>query len=117
MQDYRRLRIWQKAHRFALRVYGATAKFPASERFGLTNQLRRACVSIGSNLAEGCARGSDPDFRRYLNIAHGSASEAHYQLLLARDLGMLGNSDYVDLSGMLDEIRRMLWALSEKLKA
>jgi four helix bundle protein len=78
MQDFRQLKVWQKAHRFVLHVYEATQKFPAEERFGLTSQIRRAAVSIPANIAEGAVRSSDADFGRFLHIALGSASEVDY---------------------------------------
>ena len=86
MQDFRDLKVWQKAHNVVLAVYRASAEFPAAERFGLTSQLRRAAVSIPANIAEGCVRSSDADFARFLHISLGSASEVDYYLLLARDL-------------------------------
>ena len=83
MRDFRELKVWQKAHRFVLDLYRHTQGFPAEERFGLTVQLRRAAVSVASNIAEGCGREGERDFARFLSIAGGSASEVEYQLLLA----------------------------------
>lgn len=94
MKDFRDLVVWQKAHDVALRVYQFTRPFPTEERYGLTAQLRRSASSIGANIAEGCGRGSDADFRRFLHIAMGSASELEYHLLLSRDLHYLGENDY-----------------------
>lgn len=85
MQDFKQLKVWEKSHLLALAIYQATHTFPSSEQYGLTNQLRRATVSIPSNLAEGSGRGSDADFGRFVQIAIGSASEVEYQLLLAHD--------------------------------
>ena len=87
MQDFKKLEVWQKSHALTLKVYQLTHPFPADEKFGLTNQLRRAVVSVELNLAEGSSRGSDPDFRRFVQMALGSASEVECQLLIARDLG------------------------------
>ena len=87
MRSFKELLVWQKAHRFALDVYGATRDFPSEERFGLTSQLRRSAASIASNIAEGCGRVGGRDLARFLSIAAGSASEAEYQLLLSCDLG------------------------------
>lgn len=89
MRDFKELLVWQKAHRFVLDIYQDSHGFPSDERFGLTAQLRRAAVSIASNIAEGSGREGDREFARYLSIAAGSASEAEYQVLLARDLGYL----------------------------
>ena len=87
MQHFRNLLVWQKSHEMVLQVYRISRDFPREELYGLTSQLRRAAVSIPSNIAEGCSRGSDADFGRFLIIALGSSSEVEYQLLLARDLG------------------------------
>jgi four helix bundle protein len=91
MQDFRNLKVWEKAHALTLDVYRTTRSFPSDERFGLTNQLRRSCSSVPANLAEGCARFSDIDFARFVNNAAGSASETDYHLLLARDLHTCNN--------------------------
>ena len=89
MQDFRKLRVWRSAHELTLAVYRATEPFPASERFGLTSQLRRSAASVGANLAEGCGRPSAADSRRCFAIALGSACEVLNHLLLAADLGHL----------------------------
>src|SRR5690348_13747596 len=101
MQDFRNLKVWQKAHALTLEVYRNTRDFPADERFGLTTQLRRSCASVPANLAEGCARGGDTDFARFVNIAAGSASETDYHLLLAHDLGYFNDTAYKPL---LDQV-------------
>ena len=88
MQNYQQLEIAQLAENVAVQTYRMTATFPADERFGLTQQMRRAAVSIGSNIAEGAGRLSDGDFRRFLGMATGSASELLYQARLAARLGM-----------------------------
>lgn len=86
MQNYKNLRVWEDAHALVLEIYNATRSFPNDERYGLTSQIRRAAVSIPSNIAEGTGRGSDADFARFVQFAVGSISEVDYQLLLARDL-------------------------------
>jgi four helix bundle protein len=86
MQDFRDLKVWQRAHALVLQIYKASSRFPDHERYGLISQLRRAAVSIPANIAEGTIRASDQDFARFLQIAIGSASEVDYLLLLARDL-------------------------------
>lgn len=108
MRDFRELKVWQKAHQFALTIYRRTQGFPAEERFGLTNQLRRSAVSVPSNIAEGCGRDSEKDFARFLSIAAGSASEAEYQLLLARDLSYLPADVHSQLDANVNEVKRML---------
>ncbi len=116
MQDFHNLKIWQKSHRIVLSLYKLTASFPKSELFGLTSQTRRAAASIPANIAEGCARGSDAEFGRFLYIAQGSASELAYHLILARDLTFLSPTSYDRISAELTELRRMLTTLSQKLK-
>jgi len=86
IQNFRNIQVWQKAHELTLQVYKATKTFPKEEIYGLTSQMRRAALSIPCNIAEGCARSTDADFARFLDIAIGSASEVECQLLLARDL-------------------------------
>ncbi len=86
MRDFHQLQVWEKSHRFALAVYQVSRAFPSSELYGLTSQIRRASLSIPSNIAEGCGRQGPPEFARFLHIAMGSASEVEYQLLFARDL-------------------------------
>ena len=86
MQDFRDLKVWAKAHMATLATYRLTETFPTTERYGLTQQMRRAAASIAANIAEGCGRGSDADFSRFLQMAFGSASELEYFLLVARDL-------------------------------
>ena len=116
MQSFRDLKVWQKGHELTLDVYAATASFPKSEAYGIIGQLRRACVSIPANLAEGCGRGSDADFNRFVQIAMGSASETEYFLLLARDLNYLVASDHQKLERKIIEIKRMLTSLIQTLK-
>ena len=69
MQDFKKLQVWQKSHDLTLRIYELTSRFPREEMYGLTNQIRRACASIPTNIAEGCSRGSSADFARFLHIA------------------------------------------------
>ena len=85
--------------------------------FGLTSQLRRCCSSVPANLAEGCGRDSDAELKRFVDIAHGSASEAEYFLLLADELGYLDSANHKRLSGASSELKKMLGALARKLKA
>jgi four helix bundle protein len=117
MRPFRELKVWQKAHQLTLDVYRATTGFPREELYGLTSQIRRACVSVPANIAEGCGRSSSAEFARFLHIAMGSASELEYHLLLAHDLGLLTATDYAPLVDEVTEIKRMLTSLSKKLKA
>lgn len=86
MRDYRKLEAYRRAHELVLAVYRVTKAFPSEERFGLTNQIRRASVSITSNIVEGSARNSEAEYRRFLEIAHSSSWEVEYQLQLSMDL-------------------------------
>jgi four helix bundle protein len=116
MQDFRKLKMWEKAHQLTLAVYKVTVKFPKEETYGLISQIRRAAASIPTNMAEGCGRDTEPEFNRFMQIAMGSACETEYQLLLAKDLGYLGNDDYLKMNEQLSEIKRMLSTLIVKIK-
>lgn len=115
MQDFRRLNVWQAARRLAGAVYRVTHAFPREELFGMTSQMRRCAVSIGSNIAEGCGRFGHREFRRFLSIAAGSASELEHQLLLAQDLDLISTSESQRLIDDVQSIRRMLVALHSRV--
>ena len=117
MQDFRNLKVWEKAHTLTLDVYKSSKAFPREEMYGLTSQIRRASVSIGANIAEGSCRKGDADFARFLQMAAGSASEVEYHLLLSRDLQLLESSDFQRLTHEVVEVKRMLAALMQKLRA
>jgi four helix bundle protein len=116
VQDFRELKVWQRAHSFVLAIYNHSQSFPSDERFGLTSQLRRAAVSIPANIAEGAVRSSDADFARFLHISIGSASEVDYYLLLARDLGYGPSTAFTSLNTELQEIKRMLNTLISRVR-
>jgi len=117
MKDFKNLVIWQKSHQFVLDLYQATKSFPDDERFGLMSQIRRAAVTIPSNIAEGCGRQGDAELRRFLQIAMGSASEAEYQLQLSSDLNYMGPNEYSELNTELVNIKKMINAFINKLTA
>ncbi len=117
MKDFRELKVWEKGHQLALAVYKATDKFPKDELYGLTGQIRRSCVSIPANIAEGCGRNGDAELARFLQISMGSASELEYHLLLSRDLGLVDTTTYDQLTQATIEIKRMLTSLIQTLKA
>jgi four helix bundle protein len=117
MKDFKKLKVWEKAHRLTLDVYQASATFPREELYGLTSQIRRSCLSISTNIAEGCGRGSDTDFARFLQISMGSSSEVEYLLILSRDLQILTNDDYETLNDDVIQIKRMLTSLIKTLKS
>ena len=91
MKDFRKLIVWEKAHQLTLKIYKVTEQFPREELYGLTSQIRRASVSIPTNIAEGCVRSSNADFSRFLYIALGSTSELEYLILLAMDVKFIKN--------------------------
>jgi four helix bundle protein len=115
MQDFKQLKVWEKSHSLVLRVYSATFTFPDHERFGLTSQMRRAAFSVPANIAEGCARATRTEFRQFLHIAAGSASELEYFFLLARDLRLFTEKQHDGLYATLHEVRRMLTGLIQKV--
>lgn len=108
--------MWQKAIVLAKEVYQQTARFPADERFGLTSQIRRAAVSVSSNIAEGHAR-QGREFANFLSIAYGSLAEVESQFLLAVELGYLPLADLDDARALISELRRMLTTLRSKIVA
>lgn len=116
MGDYRKLMVWERAHRLALEVYRATGSFPREETYGLTSQLRRSASSIPANLAEGCGRNRDTELARFSEIAMGSANELDYHRLLACDLGFLQRAVYQRLSAEARGINNMLATLIHKLR-
>jgi four helix bundle protein len=117
MKDFRNLKVWQKSHLLVLEIYKQTKLFPKEEIYGITSQIRRAAISITSNIAEGCGRGSDAEFARFSQIVLGSACEVEYQLLLSHDLGYLQTLIYDKINKDLIEIKKMLTSLIKKLKA
>lgn len=116
MRDFRKLKVWEKAHQLTLAVYEATRSFPRDELYGLTSQSRRSCASIAANICEGRGRGGDREFARFLEIASGSATELEYHLLLARDLGFLTGLTYDRLDAELQEVKQMLVGLIRRLR-
>jgi four helix bundle protein len=115
MQDFKELKVWEKAHELTLKVYAASAQFPKEEIFSLTNQMRRSSASVPTNIAEGCGRESPAELANFLRISMGSASELEYQLLLARDLGYLPNDLYSTMHAQVCEVKRMLTGLIRKI--
>lgn len=116
MHRFKELGIWKRSRSFCSLIYKVTSNFPESEKFGLTNQLRRASVSIPSNIAEGSSRNSNKDFIRFLRIAIGSAYEIETQLLIAYDLHFLSKENLQKLTQELEEIIKMTSKFTTTLK-
>ena len=116
MKDFKELKVWHKTYDLALAIYEASRSFPREEMYGLTSQLRRAAVSVGANIAEGCGRRSDGELVRFLQIARGSASEIEHHLLLARDLKFLAATTHQEIEKRLQEVQRMLTSLVSSIQ-
>ena len=116
MQNFKDLKVWEKAHLSTLRVYDASRAFPKDKLYSLTNQLRRAASSIPANIAEGCGKNSQSEFAHFLNVALGSANESEYFLILAKDLHYLANEKFTDLSAPINEIKAMLISFIGKVR-
>jgi four helix bundle protein len=114
-QSFRELVVWQRARELVALLYRLTRQFPREEIYGLTGQLRRAGVSIASNIAEGSGRGTRSDYRSFLRVARGSTLEVQTQLILARDLSFGDASLVTEAENRAEEISKMLWAIIEKL--
>lgn len=115
MKDYRQLKVWNKSHVLVIDLYLATSGFPKNELFGLTSQIRRAGSSVPTNIAEGCGRGSDADFRRFLQIAFGSANEVEYLVFLSYELNYIDKGQYIELDNKIKEVKKMLAGMIKKL--
>lgn len=116
VQSYRDLETWQQAVALVLEVYRVTKLFPKEQLFGLTSQVRRAVVSIPSNIAEGQGRSSTKEFLHHLSIAYGSLCETETQLLIAKELGYLEQQDHNRLSNLTGSVGRLINGLSKSLQ-
>lgn len=116
MREFRKLKVWEKAHGLVLKTYRSTNHYPREELYGLVNQMRRASVSIAANIAEGCVKNTDLEFARFLNISMGSASELEYYFLLSYDLKLLNLDEYEELSGDVKEVKMMLTSFMQRLR-
>jgi four helix bundle protein len=113
---YRRLEVWQLAYRLALNVYQVTARFPTTERYGLSQQLRRAAVSVFSNIAEGHARGSRREYLQSCVISRGSQTEVKSLLMLSHDLNFVGSQEWRNLDEGYTRVGQMLNKLVVSLR-
>lgn len=116
MHDFKNLKVWQKAMDIAQATYKLCAQFPDAERYGLISQMRRAAVSIPSNIAEGAGRNSNGEFRQFLGIAVGSAYELETQFLLAGRLLYLNETEVEPITAQLVELQKMLYGLKNSLR-
>ena len=116
MRDYKKYDIWKLCHLLTLEVYKITESFPKEEIFGLTSQIRRASSSIGINIVEGCGRGSDEDFKRFLRNASGSAFEVEYILLLSKDLNYISEEKFIELTPKAEELKIKISKLILKIE-
>ena len=116
VKNYRELIVWTKAMDLVEMIYQVTRQFPKEELYGLTSQIRRAAVSIPSNIAEGQARQSTAEFKNFLSFAQGSRAEVETQLMIAQRLGYLSQQTAEPILSLAEEIKRMLHALMAKLK-
>ena len=114
MRTFRQLKVWQHAHQLVLETYHLTRSFPSEERYGLTQQMRRAAISIAANITEGHQRKSKAEFLHFLNIAHGSLDERQYYLILATDLRYA--TDLTKMSENAEEVGRMLNGLTQHIQ-
>lgn len=117
MRDFKTLKVWQKSHEVVCGVYDLVKTFPPEERYALGDQMRRAVVSIPSNIAEGFGRETNKERLRFLSIALGSAAEVEYYFILTRDLGYLPEPEFKRLTGILYEVQLILRSLYHKIKS
>lgn len=117
MTDYKKLLVWKKAHELVLMVYKETSHFPSEEKYGITSQIRRAAVSVPTNIAEGAGKFSQRDFAQFLQIAFGSIHEIEYLNLLSSDLNYLQKERSQQISNLINEIKAMLISLLKKVRA
>ncbi len=117
MQNFKELKVWEKAHQITLSIYKVSAKFPKEEIYSLTNQLRRASSSIPANIAEGCGKNTQADLANFLNISLGSANETEYFLILSKDLDYLTEEQFSILSNSINEVKAMLISLIGRVRS
>ncbi len=115
MNNFRELKVWQKAINLVVRVYEVTRKFPEDERFNLVSQMQRAATSIPSNIAEGAGRNSNNSFKQFLTISIGSAHELETQIIISKQLGYINEDTSRDIILELNSIQKMLYALHNSI--
>ena len=115
MANHKKLIVWQKAHELAIAVYRVTEAFPRHEQFGLISQLRRAALSIPTNIVEGHSRESNKEFIRFIDIGRGSLAEVQYLLEFAQEIGYI-TSDLTPVVNLTHEVGKLLWSFQQNLK-
>jgi four helix bundle protein len=115
LRNFRKYQVWELGHQIALDVYKLTSSFPKEEQYGLTSQMRRASSSVPANIAEGCGRESEVEFKRFLVIANGSATELEYFLILVKDLNLVLEIEINGLASKVDQLKRSLNKLISKI--
>ena len=110
IKNFKDLKVWQKSHKLVIAIYKATARFPNGERFCLISQVRRAVISVASNIVEGFHRASLKESLYFYHVATASLEEVKYQLLIAKDLQYLSESDYNSIFDLADEVGKMLYS-------
>lgn len=115
LKSYKELVVWQKSIDLVKEIYRLTKKFPKTEIFGIIPQMRRAAISIPSNIAEGCGRTTRKEYRHFYSISYGSALELETQMLLSKDLSLAQTQDFIAAENLLDEILKMLNVITRKL--
>ncbi|MEO9513680.1 MAG: four helix bundle protein [Flavobacteriaceae bacterium] len=115
MRDYRKYNVWEMGHKITLDVYKMTKGFPKDEIYGIPSQMRRASYAIPLNIAEGCGREPDAEFKRFLIISQGSASELEFFSFLVKDLGYISDSVYQEINEKINKVKRSLHSLISKI--
>ena len=115
MHNLKELKIWQRAIALATDVYKITAHFPSEERYGLTAQTRKSAVSVPSNIAEGAGRNSNKEFCYFLVVSNGSSFELQTQLIISKDLGLIGDEEVGVLSDEIEQLQKMNYTLQKTL--
>lgn len=115
MQDFRNLKVWQKAHALALLAYKVSADFPREELFGLRNSIRKTAVDVPAYIAEGCGKTNDDEFSKCLNVAMAFGNRLEYYVLIAHDLDLLADDPYERINDDIVEVKKMLSSFGRKL--
>jgi four helix bundle protein len=115
MHQFKELKVWQKGRELVKSIYLTTHKFPKEELFGITSQMRRSCVSIQTNIAEGCGRNTDTELNRFFDIANGSAYELETLVILSYDLEYITLEEFEFFNNKLNEIQRMIFGFKQSL--